>query len=113
VSELPDNYANLHTGYCAGINEALKGSGYSVTCTRKEYGKLHEEEGKITFVWADIEFERSGECTPEKTQDVTMKFDHPTKNENRNPLDLSDIKGYQIRTVLFNGEVSELVQIDL
>ena len=112
MSELPDNYASLHTGYCAGINEILKGSGYSVTCTRKEYGKLHEQDGKITFVWANIEFERSGQCSAKAPdRDMTISFDHPTELRNGSALAPEDIKGYEFRAVLFNGEESEHVEV--
>ena len=103
------DYATLHTAYCAGVNEALKGSGYTISCTRKGYHQVLNESGVIIAQIANIEFVRKGATDSER--DVTVKFDHPDEWTDSTPLSLSQIKGYQFRTLLFSGETSEWVEV--
>ncbi len=111
------DYSTLHTVYCAGVNEALKGSGYTISCTRKGYNTVITESGAIMAKLANIEFERSGavgdagSCL-KSDRDISVGFNHPTMRENSTPLSLSEIKGYQIRTVLVSGELSEWVEVE-
>ena len=102
------DYAAIHTVYCAGVNEALKGSGYTISCTRKGYNTVLNESGIIIARLANIEFERKGGISD---HDLTVSLNHPTKNEDGSALSLSEIKGYQFRTLLFSGELSEWVEI--
>ena len=103
------DYAALHTAYCAGVNEALKGSGYTITCTRKGYNKVLNESGIVIAQLANIEFTRKG-GEPSR-HDFTVSLNHPTENEDGTLLSLSAIKGYQLRTLLFSGETSNWVEI--
>jgi len=100
------DYAALHTAYCAGVNEALKGSGYTITCTRKGYNKVLNENGIVIAQLANIEFERKG-GEPISDKDVTLEFDHPTEAEDGSLL-LGKIRGYRLVTVLTTGEMSEM-----
>lgn len=103
------DYAAIHTVYCAGVNEALKGSGYTITCTRKGYHKVLSEAGAVIAQLANIEFERKGGVTT--GYDLTASLNHPTMREDGTALSLSEIKGYQFRTLLISGELSEWVEI--